>query len=443
MTFEELKALDHQYTMQTYGRFDVALDHGKGATLYGLEGEVYTDFASGIGVASLGYGHPAWVKAVSEQAQKLQHASNLFYTEPYAKVAEKLCKRTGMAAVFFANGGGEANEGIIKLARKYSFDKYGMGRSTIITLHNSFHGRTITTLQATGQDVFHQYFFPFTEGFRYADANDLDSVKAQADDTTCAVMLELIQGEGGVLPLDKDFIQALAAWCQENDYLLLVDEVQTGIGRTGSLFCFQQYDIQPDAVTFAKGIAGGLPMAGVMCSEKCRNVLGPGTHATTFGGNPIAAAGANVVLDELDDAMLAEVNQKGEYLKSAIAAFDSPYVDTVRGMGLMIGIVLKEGVDRSALVKALYDHSLLVLTAGPKTYPSAATAGHQPGGDGHRPGSVEGRAGTVIPFLPTARVSCENAADPFCFACSHLIQTSQKTYFSYPWPYFSLAFSRI
>ena len=174
MTFEELKALDHQYTMQTYGRFDVALDHGKGATLYGLEGEVYTDFASGIGVASLGYGHPAWVKAVSEQAQKLQHASNLFYTEPYAKVAEKLCKRTGMAAVFFANGGGEANEGIIKLARKYSFDKYGMGRSTIITLHNSFHGRTITTLQATGQDVFHQYFFPFTEGFRYADANDLD-----------------------------------------------------------------------------------------------------------------------------------------------------------------------------------------------------------------------------------------------------------------------------
>lgn len=367
MTFEELKALDHQYTMQTYGRFDVALDHGKGATLYGLEGEVYTDFASGIGVASLGYGHPAWVKAVSEQAQKLPHASNLFYTEPYAKVAEKLCTRTGMSAVFFANGGGEANEGIIKLARKYSFDKYGMGRSTIITLYNSFHGRTITTLQATGQDVFHQYFFPFTEGFRYADANDLDSVKAQADDTTCAVMLELIQGEGGVLPLDKEFIQALAAWCEENDYLLLVDEVQTGVGRTGSLFCFQQYDIQPDAVTFAKGIAGGLPMAGVMCNEKCRNVLGPGTHATTFGGNPIAAAGANVVLDELDDEMLAEVTKKGEYLKSAIAAFDSPYVDTVRGMGLMIGIVLKEGVDRSALIQALYDHNLLVLTAGPKT----------------------------------------------------------------------------
>ena len=346
MTFEELKALDHQYTMQTYGRFDVALDHGKGATLYGLEGEVYTDFASGIGVASLGYGHPAWVKAVSEQAQKLQHASNLFYTEPYAKVAEKLCKRTGMAAVFFANGGGEANEGIIKLARKYSFDKYGMGRSTIITLHNSFHGRTITTLQATGQDVFHQYFFPFTEGFRYADANDLDSVKAQADDTTCAVMLELIQGEGGVLPLDKDFIQALAAWCQENDYLLLVDEVQTGVGRTGSLFCFQQYDIQPDAVTFAKGIAGGLPMAGVMCNEKCRTVLGPGTHATTFGGGALVSAVAAKTIEIMErDGLVERAARLGAEVRAAAEALMQRVpgkIREVRGLGLMIGIELCE-----------------------------------------------------------------------------------------------------
>ena len=367
MTFEELKALDHQYTMQTYGRFDVALDHGQGATLYGLEGEEYIDFASGIGVASLGYGHPDWIRAVEEQAHKLGHASNLFYTEPYAKLAETLCKRTGMAAAFFANGGGEANEGIIKLARKYSFDKYGKGRSTIITLHNSFHGRTITTLQATGQDVFHQYFFPFTEGFRYAEANSLDSVKAQAGEDTCAVMLELIQGEGGVLPMDKAFVQELAAYCAENDYLLLVDEVQTGIGRTGSLFCFQQYDILPDAVTFAKGIAGGLPMAGVLCNEKCRNVLGPGTHATTFGGNPIAAAAANAVLKVLDEDMMAEINRKGAYLREQIAAFQSPYVDTVRGMGLMVGIVLKDGVDRSALVQQIYDQNLLVLTAGPKT----------------------------------------------------------------------------
>ncbi len=367
MNFQELKALDHQYTMQTYGRFDVALDHGQGATLYGLDGETYIDFASGIGVASLGYGHPAWIKAVDEQVHKLGHASNLFYTEPYAKLAEKLCTRTGMSAAFFANGGGEANEGTIKLARKYSFDKYGKGRSTIITLNNSFHGRTITTLQATGQDVFHQYFFPFTEGFRYADANSLDSVKAQTGDDTCAVMLELIQGEGGVLPLDKEFIKELAAYCAENDYLLLVDEVQTGVGRTGSLFCFQQYDILPDVVTFAKGIAGGLPMAGVLCNEKCRTVLGPGTHATTFGGNPIAAAAANVVLDVLDDNMMDEINQKGAYLRDAISAFQSPYVDIVRGMGLMVGVVLKDGVDRSALVKKLYDQNLLVLTAGSKT----------------------------------------------------------------------------
>ena len=367
MTFNELKALDHQYTMQTYGRFDVALDHGEGATLYGLEGEKYIDFASGIGVASLGYGHPAWLKAVTEQAGKLAHASNLFYTEPYARLAEKLCTRTGMAAAFFANGGGEANEGIIKLARKYSFDKYGMGRSNIVTLHNSFHGRTITTLQATGQDVFHQYFFPFTEGFRYAEADDLESVKEQAGEDTCAVFLELIQGEGGVLPLDKAFIQELAAWCAERDILLLVDEVQTGIGRTGSLFCFQQYDILPDAVTFAKGIAGGLPMAGVLCNEKCRNVLGPGTHATTFGGNPIAAAAANAVLDELDDGMMAEINEKGAYLQGQITAFQSPVVETVRGMGLMVGIVLKDGVDRARLVKEIYDRNVLVLTAGPKT----------------------------------------------------------------------------
>lgn len=367
MTFAELKALDHAYTMQTYNRFDVALDHGQGATLYGLEGEEYIDFASGIGVASLGYNHPAWVKAVEEQAHKLAHASNLFYTEPYAKLAQQLCLRTGMSAVFFANGGGEANEGIIKLARKYSFDRYGQGRSTILTLHNSFHGRTITTLKATGQEVFHQYFFPFTEGFRYAEANDLASVQAQAGADTCAVLLELVQGEGGVLPLDKQFVQDLAAWCAEQDYLLLVDEVQTGVGRTGSLFCFQQYGILPDAVTFAKGIAGGLPMAGVMANEKCRGVLTPGTHATTFGGNPIAASAALAVLDVLDEPFLQAVNEKGDYLRKQISSFASPLVETVRGPGLMIGIVLKEGVDRTALVNALYESHLLVLTAGPRT----------------------------------------------------------------------------
>lgn len=367
MTFNELKALDHAYTMQTYGRFDVAIERGEGATLYGFEGQEYTDFASGIGVASLGYGHPAWVKAVEEQTRKLAHTSNLFYTEPYAKLAEKLCKRTGMSNVFFANGGGEANEGIIKLARKYSFDKYGKGRYTIITLVNSFHGRTITTLQATGQDVFHNYFFPFTEGFRYAEANSMDSVKAQDGDDVCAVMVELVQGEGGVLPLDKAFVKELAAWCESRDYLLLVDEVQTGVGRTGSLFCFQQYDILPDAVTFAKGIAGGLPMSGVMANEKCRGVLTPGTHATTFGGNPVAAAAACTVVDTLDDAFLADVNAKGKYIMDTVASWNSPYVDVVRGLGLMVGIVLKDGSKRAELVKKCYDNNVLVLTAGPKT----------------------------------------------------------------------------
>lgn len=367
MTFEELKALDHQYTMQTYSRFDVALDHGQGATLYDLEGQSYTDFASGIGVASLGYGHPRWIAAVEGQAKKLAHASNLFYTEPYARLAQTLCQRTGMSAVFFANGGGEANEGIIKLARKYSYDRYGLGRSNIVTLHNSFHGRTVTTLKATGQEVFHQYFFPFTEGFRYAEANDLHSVELAAGIDTCAVLLELVQGEGGVLPLDKGFVAALADWCRERDILLLVDEVQTGVGRTGSLFCFQQYGILPDAVTFAKGIAGGLPMAGVMANEKCRNVLTPGTHATTFGGNPIAAAAALAVLEELDEGFLAKVNEKGAWLREQIAAFGSPLVEEVRGLGLMVGIVLKDGVDREALVKAIYDRHVLVLTAGPRT----------------------------------------------------------------------------
>ena len=297
MTFEEIKALDEQYVMHSYGRFQVAIDHGKGATVWAVDGKEYIDFSAGIGVCSLGYGDPGWVEAVSTQAAKLGHISNLFYTEPYAKVAQKLCVRTGMSNVMFGNSGAEANEAMIKLARKYSFDRYGKGRGTVITLHNSFHGRTITTLAATGQDKFHNYFFPFTEGFRYADANDLDSVEAVAGHDVCAVMMELVQGEGGVLPLDLEFVQKVAELCAKRDWLLLVDEVQSGMGRTGSLFAFQQYHIQPDVVSFAKGIAGGLPFGGIMANEKCREVFSPGTHGTTFGGNPVAAAAACHVLD--------------------------------------------------------------------------------------------------------------------------------------------------
>ncbi len=358
-----LKDLDRQYVMQTYGRFDVDIDHGKGATLWNAAGDKYIDFTSGIGVCSVGYGNEPWQNAVSEQAAKLGHISNLFYSEPYILLAQRLCQRTGMANVFFANGGGEANEGVIKLARKYSFDRYGKGRGTVITLRNSFHGRTITTLAATGQDVFHQYFFPFTEGFRYA-APTMDSVLEQAGDDVCAVLVELIQGEGGVLPLEQEFVRNLARLCAEKDWLLLADEVQTGIGRTGSLFAFQQYGIQPDVVSFAKGIAGGLPMSGFLANEKCRDVLTPGTHATTFGGNPVCAAAALAVQEILDDAALEQVKEKGQYLRRAILDLHSPLLGDVRGMGLMLGIEVKEPLTNSVLAGKLIENRLLVLTAG-------------------------------------------------------------------------------
>ena len=365
MTFEELKALDHAHTLQTYGRFDVAIAHGKGATLWDLEGKEYIDFTSGIGVNSVGYGNEQWAWSIYEQALALGHISNLFYTQPYAKLADVLCRRAGMAAAFFGNSGAEANEGIIKLARKYSFDKYGKGRSTILTLKNSFHGRTITTLTATGQDVFHQYFYPFMEGFRYADANDLESVKAEGGKDVCAVMLELVQGEGGVLPMEPDFVRGLAELCAERDWLLLVDEVQTGIGRTGTLFAYQQYGIQPDAASFAKGIAGGLPMGGFLVNEKCRNVLGAGMHGSTFGGNPIAASAALTVLDILDEDALEAVKEKGAYLRAGIEALDKKSIGSTRGLGLMIGIEVKEGYTNKALAAQLVQDGLLVLTAGP------------------------------------------------------------------------------
>ena len=365
MTSQELKALTGQYIMNTYGRFPVAIDHGQGARLYDPEGNEYIDFTSGIGVTDLGYGYQPWADAVAAQAKKLSHVSNLFYTEPPALLAKTLCERTGESCVFFANGGGEDNDGMIKLARKYSFDKYGKGRATIITLNNSFHGRTITTLMATGQEVFHNYFFPFTEGFRYADANSLESLEAAAGDDVCAVMVELVQGEGGVLPLDKEYVKAVAALCAEHDWLLLVDEVQSGVGRTGSLFCFQQYGILPDVVSFAKGIAGGLPMSGIMANEKCRNVLGPGTHATTFGANPVCAAAGLVVQETLSDAFLEEVKAKGAYLREGIEALNLPCFGQTRGLGLMIGIAVKEGYNKSEIANKLIANGLLVLTAGP------------------------------------------------------------------------------
>ncbi len=365
MTFEEIKSLDEQYVMHSYSRFPVAVDRGKGAVLWDMDGREYIDFTSGIGVTSLGHGDEGWLKAVTGQAAKLGHISNLFYTEPYAQAARALCQGAGMSNAMFANSGAEANEAMIKLARKWSFDKYGKGRGTVITLHNSFHGRTITTLAATGQDKFHDYFFPFTEGFRYADANDMDSLEAVAGHDVCAVMLELVQGEGGVLPLDQDFVRKTADLCAKRDWLLLIDEVQTGVGRTGTLFAFQQYGLAPDVVSFAKGIAGGLPFGGVMANERCRDVFAPGTHGTTFGGNPIAAAAACHVLERMDEAFLAQVRKKGDYLRAQVEELSLPCLGATRGLGLMIGVEVKAGWTNRELAARLIENGLLVLTAGP------------------------------------------------------------------------------
>ena len=366
MTATEMKQKDTNYVMHTYGRFDIALDHGKGATLWDVDGKKYIDMNSGIGVSSLGHGNEKMIQAVTEQAAKLMHVSNLYYTAPMADVAEFLINATGMGKIFFANSGAEANEGAIKLARKYSFDKYGEGRNKIVTLIQSFHGRTVTTLKATGQEKFHQYFFPFTEGFAYAKAGDLEDLKTKADGA-CAVMIEMIQGEGGVLPLEPEFVKGIEAFCKEHDILLIVDEVQTGIGRTGSLFCYEQYGIEPDIVTMAKGLGGGLPIGGVMASGKCADVLGPGTHGSTFGGNPVSCAAAKTVLTEVGtEEFLTSVKEKGEYLKKSILAMGSPYVKEVRGMGLMLGIVV-EPEKRADLVSALMEKGILVLTAGTET----------------------------------------------------------------------------
>ena len=366
MTNHDIIQAQDAHVMGTYGRFPLAFSHGAGATLYDFEGRSYIDFASGIGVNSIGYGHAAWAKAIAEQAGRLGHVSNLYYTAPAAEVAKTLCARTGLSKVFFSNSGAEANEGLIKLARKYSHDKYGPGRAKIVTLCGSFHGRTISTLAATGQENFHQHFFPFTEGFCHVPPNDFSALEQAAGDDTCAVLMELIQGEGGVLPLDPAYVQQVAAFCKQKDILLLLDEVQTGIGRTGSLFAFEQYGIMPDALSFAKGIAGGLPFGGFLVGDSYCGVLGPGTHATTFGGNPIAAAAAEVVLDTLTADLLEEIIQKGTHICKQITAIQSPYVAEIRGRGLMIGIVLKD-IGHKDLVEKLNEKGLLTLSAGHAT----------------------------------------------------------------------------
>lgn len=363
MNSEQIKRADERFVMHTYGRFPVAITSGKGARVYSPEGREYIDFTSGIGVCSVGYGNERWAKAVYDQALKLAHISNLFYTEPGTKLAERLCAKSGMTRVFFSNSGAESNEGAIKLARKYSFDKYGEGRSDIVTLRNSFHGRTVTTLAATGQDHFHDFFYPFTEGFRYVEANDYAAMEAAAGDGVCAVMMELVQGEGGVLPLDREYVSQVAALCRERDLLLIIDEVQTGIGRTGTFFAFLDYGIRPDVVTTAKGIAGGLPLGAVLAGDRCADVLGAGSHATTFGANPICTRAALEVFDILEEEALLHVAEKGRYMREKILAMKLPQVSEVRGKGLMLGVAVPKGAHKP-LVAKLIDAGLLAITAG-------------------------------------------------------------------------------
>lgn len=362
--FDMIKEQDKSYVANTYGRFDVAIKEGKGATCKDFDGKEYVDFSSGIGVNSLGFCDDGWVKAVTEQLNTLQHISNLYYTKPCADVAEELCKRTGMKKVFFSNSGAESNEGAIKCARKYSYAKYGEGRSKIVTLQNSFHGRTVTTLAATGQDVFHKNFFPFTEGFIFTPANDKEALEKALTDDVCGLMMELIQGEGGVMPLEPEFVAYAEKLCKEKDIILIIDEVQTGVGRTGELFAFQNYGIKPDVVSCAKGIGGGLPLGCVMFGEKTEFTLAAGDHATTFGGNPAITAGAKYILGRMDDKFLSDVKAKGEYIREKVLKM--PHVEGVDGMGLMLGIRLSDGIKSADIVKKGIEYGALLLTAKAK-----------------------------------------------------------------------------
>lgn len=358
----DTKELDSHYVAKAYNRFDVVLTSGKGATLYDENGKKYIDFGAGIGVNAFGCADETWINAVEEQLRKVQHTSNLYYTEPCARLAKLLCEKSDMKKVFFGNSGAEANEGAIKFARKYSFDKYGEGRSSIITLENSFHGRTITTLAATGQDSFHTVFGPFTPGFKYCPANDIKALKDMATDDVCAIMFECVQGEGGVNNLDNDFVQAAAEIAKEKDILLVVDEVQTGNGRTGRYFAYQNFGIKPDIVTTAKGLGGGLPIGAVLFGEKLKDTVAPGTHGSTFGGNPVVAAGACSIVERIDDEFLKKVREKSEYIRSFLSKVNG--VKSITGMGLMLGVEIEK--DAAETAKECLAAGLLVLTAKTK-----------------------------------------------------------------------------
>ena len=361
MSAPSYKELDTTYIAHTYGRFDVCFEKGDGVLLYDTMGKEYIDLGSGIGVTAFGSADALWQQAVIHQVKRLNHVSNLYHTLPQATLAEKLCQKTGMKKVFFSNSGAEANECAIKTARKYSADRYGDERTTVVTLVNSFHGRTITTLAATGQDVFHQHFHPFTKGFAHVPANDFDAFKqlVDSDSSICAIMMEMIQGEGGVMPLDAGYVKQVADYAAAHDILVVVDEVQTGNGRTGTLYSYMQFGIAPDIVSTAKGLAGGLPMGATMFNGKTEGVLDAGSHGSTFGGNPICAAGAISVIDRIDDALLSEVKAKGQYIREALTG--APGVLSISGMGLMVGI--ETTADAKAIAKECLNRGVVVLTA--------------------------------------------------------------------------------
>ena len=365
MNNSEFMTYHDEYVMGTYGRYPVVLTEGKSSVLKDIDGKEYIDFTSGIGVNSLGIANDNWIDAVTAQLKKVQHISNYYYSDVTAKLAEKLTSLAKMKKVFFANSGAEANEGAIKLARKYSFDKYDKGRSTIISLTNSFHGRTLTTLSATGQTVFHNYFFPFVEGFRFAEFNNIEKLKAEVEENKdiCAFLCEPIQGESGVNLMSDEYVKAIYDICAENDILLIFDEVQTGIARTGKVFAHEYFGLSPDILTLAKGLGGGLPIGAFLCNEKLEKTLSAGTHGSTFGGNLVSCAGAVEVLQTVSDSkFLDEVNKKGEYIKNKVKDFNADIVVEIRGKGLMIGIQIKGNPKDYA--KKCVENGLLVLTAG-------------------------------------------------------------------------------
>ena len=360
---ETITSIDKEYVAATYGRFPLELVSGKGCMVTDSEGKEYIDLTTGIGVTAFGHCDDAWNEAVMAQLQKLQHTSNLYYTEPCAKLAKLMCEKSGMKKVFFGNSGAEANECVIKVARKYSFQKKGAEHYTIATLEKSFHGRTLTTLAATGQDNFHKDFLPLTPGFIHIPANDCEALqKAVAEEKLAGLMLECVQGEGGVNPLTPEFIALADKLCKENDIPLIIDEVQTGNGRTGMYFSYQHFGILPDLVSTAKGLGGGLPIGAALMGEKMQYVLGPGDHGSTYGGNPVACAGAISVAERLTDSFLASVRRRSGYIFSTL--YNAPGIESVSGLGLMIGIkTVKPARD---VVSECIKRGVLCLTAKDK-----------------------------------------------------------------------------